>query len=138
MIAWLERRDGWPDPVNNANALMTENAAGLASRDVTLEDVQVGSANRRLYYFDDRVRHRSDFRLRTLFKGFLPRPPGKTKAFIVTAAESRARVAGLGIVVRVMVCHLSGELVDGPRHRHRPSASHAHTRRLCRQEFEQF
>ena len=39
MIAWFERRDGRPDLVNNANALMTQNAAGLASRDVTLEDV---------------------------------------------------------------------------------------------------
>ena len=75
MIARLERRDGWPNLVDNANALMAQNAAGLASRDVTLEDVQVGSANRRLYYFDDRVRGRRDFRLWTLFKGFLARPP---------------------------------------------------------------
>ena len=75
MIARFERCDGWPDLVNNTNALMAQNAAGLASWDVTLENVQVGSANRRLYYFDDRVRGRSDFRLRTLFKGFLARPP---------------------------------------------------------------
>jgi hypothetical protein len=75
MIARFERRDGWPDLVNNANTLMAQNAAGLSGRDVTLEDVQVGSANRRLYYFDDSVRGRSDFRLWTLFKGFLARPP---------------------------------------------------------------
>ena len=47
-ISRLEHRDGRPDLVDDADALMAENAAGLASRDVTLEDVQVGPANRRL------------------------------------------------------------------------------------------
>ena len=48
MVSRLERRDGRPDLVDDAHALMAQNAARLASRDVTLEDVQVGSANRRL------------------------------------------------------------------------------------------
>ena len=47
-ISRLERRDGRPNLVDDANTLMAENAAGLAGRDVTLEDVQVGPANRRL------------------------------------------------------------------------------------------
>ena len=51
MVSRLERRDGRPNLVDDANALMAQNAAGLASRDVTFEDVQVGSANRRLYVF---------------------------------------------------------------------------------------
>src|SRR5271163_4811254 len=51
-------------------------------------------------------------------RAFLP-GPRYTKAFIVAALVSRARVAGLGIVVRVMVWHLSCELVDGPDHVHR-------------------
>jgi hypothetical protein len=49
---------------------------------------------------------------------FLP-GPRYTKAFIVAAVVSRARVAGFGIVMRVMVCDLSGELIDGPDHVHR-------------------
>jgi hypothetical protein len=49
---------------------------------------------------------------------FLP-GPRYTKAFIVAALVSRARVAGFGVVMRVMVCHLSGELIDGPDHVHR-------------------
>ena len=73
MISRLERRDGRANLVDDAYALMAQNAAGLASRDVTLEDVQVGSANRRLYYFDDRVRGRRDFRLWMVFQRFLAR-----------------------------------------------------------------
>jgi hypothetical protein len=52
---------------------MTQNAARLATRYVTLEYVQVGAANCRFDYFDDRIRWRPDFRFWTIFKGFLAR-----------------------------------------------------------------
>ena len=48
-VARLERRDGRPDLVDDADALMAQNAAGLASRDVALEDMQIGAADRRLW-----------------------------------------------------------------------------------------
>jgi hypothetical protein len=47
VIGRLERRDGRSNLVDNAYALMAKNAAGLAGRDVTLEDMQIGSADRR-------------------------------------------------------------------------------------------
>jgi hypothetical protein len=74
MVARFECRHGRPNLLDDADALMAENAAGLASRDVTLEDVQVGAANRRFGDLDDRVRGRGDFRLRAVFQGFLSRP----------------------------------------------------------------
>ena len=74
MVARLERRDGRADLVDDADALMAENAAGLAGRHVALEDVQVGAANCRFSDLDDRVGRRRDVRLRTVFQGFLARP----------------------------------------------------------------
>ena len=69
----LERRDGRPSLVDDAYALMTKNAAGLTTRDVTLGDVQVSAANCRFSYLDDHVRRRCDFRFWTLLQGFLRR-----------------------------------------------------------------
>ena len=57
-----------------APSVSSRRTAALASRDVTLEDMQVGSANR-LYYFDDRVRGRRNVRSWTLFQAILTRPP---------------------------------------------------------------
>ena len=51
------------DLVDDADALVAENAARLAGRHVAFEDVQVGAANRRLGDLDDRVGRRRDFRL---------------------------------------------------------------------------
>src|ERR1700683_2180606 len=48
-------------------------------------------------------------------RAFLP-GPRYTKAFIVAAVASRARVVGFSIVVRVMIFHLSGEMVAGGLH----------------------
>ena len=63
-----------PDLVDDAYALVAEDAAGLASRDIALEDVQIGAANRRLGDLDDSVRGRLDLRFWTLLQGFLRRP----------------------------------------------------------------
>ena len=73
MVSRFERRHPRADFLDNADALVTENAAGLAGRNIALEDVQVGAANRRLGYFDDGIGGRRDFRLRTFLQGFLAR-----------------------------------------------------------------
>ena len=74
MVSRLECRHRGPDLLDDADALMAENAARLTSRYVTLEDVQVGAANRRLGNLDDRVRGRGDVRLRTVLQRFFARP----------------------------------------------------------------
>ena len=74
MVAGLERRHGRPDLLDDPDALVTEDPAGLAGRHVALEDVKVGAADRRLDYPDDRVCRRRDLRLRTIFEGLLRRP----------------------------------------------------------------
>ncbi len=74
MVSRLECRHRRPDLVDDADALMAENAARLAGRDVTLEDVQVGAAYRRFGHSDDGVGGRGDFRLGTVFQGLLSRP----------------------------------------------------------------
>ena len=51
----LNAGHGRADFFDDADAFMTENAAGRASRHVAFEDVQVGSANRGLGDSDDRV-----------------------------------------------------------------------------------
>jgi hypothetical protein len=56
VISRLERRDRRPDLVDDADALMAENAAGLASRDVAFEDVQICSADCRFGHFYDSIR----------------------------------------------------------------------------------
>src|SRR6202034_3544637 len=74
-ISRLEHRDSRPNLFNDANTLMAENAAGLAGRDITLEDVQIGPADRRLCYFDDRIGWRRDFWFWTIFQSFFAGPP---------------------------------------------------------------
>ena len=74
MVSRFECGHGRPDLLNDADALMTQNATGRTSRDVTLEDVQVGPADRRFHDLDDGVRGRLDFRLRVILQGLLARP----------------------------------------------------------------
>ena len=70
-IAGVKRGDCRADLVDHADAFVTENAAGRAGRHVTLEDMQVGAADRGLDDFDDGIRRRGDLRLRTILDGFL-------------------------------------------------------------------
>ena len=74
MVSRFERRHGRSDFLDDADAFVAQNATRLTGRDVALEDVQVGSADRRLGDFDDRVRGRLDVRLRMILQGFLARP----------------------------------------------------------------
>ena len=76
-VSRLERGDGRPDLVDDADALMAENAARLTGRDVALEDVQVGAANRRFRHLDDRVGRRRDFRVLGALAGLSS--PGRDK-----------------------------------------------------------
>ena len=46
MVAWLENRDGAADLIDDADAFMTQNAAGLTARQIALEDMQIGAADR--------------------------------------------------------------------------------------------
>jgi hypothetical protein len=46
MIAWLEHAHARSDRVNHAHAFMAQYAAGCAGRDVPLENMQIGAANR--------------------------------------------------------------------------------------------
>jgi len=74
MVSGFECRHRRPNLLDDADALMAENAAGLASWDVTLKDVQVGSADCRFGNFDDRVRGRRDVRFGAVFQGLLSWP----------------------------------------------------------------
>src|SRR5450631_679326 len=74
MVARPEGSYGRADLVNDTDALMTENAAWLASRNVPLEDVQIGAANGRFGHFNNRVSGRRDIGLRTAFQRLLSRP----------------------------------------------------------------
>ena len=74
MIARLERRDRGPNVVDYTHTFMTKNSAGLTRRDVTLEDVQVSSTDRRLRNPDNGVAGAGDFRLWTIFNNFFPVP----------------------------------------------------------------
>jgi len=71
VIARLKYRDGGTDLIDNPNAFVTQNAARLATGQVTLKDVKIGATNCRFGDFDDCVRRRSDFWLRTIDQGFL-------------------------------------------------------------------
>ena len=62
------------DLVDDADALVAQNAARRAGRHVAFEDVQIGAADRRLGDLDDRVGGRGDLRLRALFQRLLPGP----------------------------------------------------------------
>ena len=72
-VSGFEHRDGRPDLLDDANALVAENPAGLTGRNVALEDVKVGAANRRQSHFDDSVGRRRDAGLRPLLQGFVRR-----------------------------------------------------------------
>src|SRR6202034_4095039 len=72
-ICRLECRDGWPYLVDDAYTLMPQYAARLTTRDVALEDMQVGAADRRFGDPDDRIRGRANCRLRALLQSFLLR-----------------------------------------------------------------
>ena len=73
MISCLECGNRRSDTLNDADALVTENASGLASRDVTFEDMQVGTADGRFGDLHDGVRRRGDLRLGTVLQGLLTR-----------------------------------------------------------------
>ena len=72
-VTHFEGRDGRSDLVDDADALMTENAPRLATRHVALEDMQVRSANGGFDNLDDCVSRCRDFRfwlcLQSLFVG---------------------------------------------------------------------
>ena len=51
----LKRRNTGADAVHHANALMTEDATGFTGRNITLENVQIGSANGRVGDLYDRI-----------------------------------------------------------------------------------
>ncbi len=71
MVAGLERGDRRPDLVDDPYALMAQDAAGLTCRNVALEDVQIGPADRRLGDLHDRVGGSRDVRLGTLVERLL-------------------------------------------------------------------
>ena len=72
-VSGFKRRDGCPNFIDDAYAFMAKYAAGLATRDVTFEDVKVGAAYRCFCYFDDSVAGTRNDWLWTLFEGFLCR-----------------------------------------------------------------
>ena len=69
-VARLESRDGGADGLDDAHAFMTENAAGLAGRDVAFENMQIGAADRGLGDPDDGVAYGYD-RFRMIDDRFL-------------------------------------------------------------------
>lgn len=73
-IAHFECCHRRPHLLNDANSLMAENAARLASRDVALENMQVSAANRRFGNPDDCVGGRGDFRFGPFFESLFPGP----------------------------------------------------------------
>lgn len=72
-VAGAEVANGRTDRIENADALMAENASGCARCHVAFEDVEVRPANRRLHDFHDRVSGSLDLRLRTIFDRLAPR-----------------------------------------------------------------
>lgn len=71
-VAGLEYRDGAADLVDNSDALMAQDAAGLAARQIALEDMKVGATDGRFDDLDDCVCRRSDLRLGAIHKSLLP------------------------------------------------------------------
>ena len=72
-IADVKCGDCPADLIDYADALMTQDAAGRASRHVAFKNVQVGAADGRLDYFDNGIGRRGDVWLRTIFNGLLTR-----------------------------------------------------------------
>jgi hypothetical protein len=73
MVSWLERGYAGSRFVDDAYTLVTKNSTRLTARNITFENMQVGTADRRLGYLNDGVGRRGDLRLRTLFHGLLGR-----------------------------------------------------------------
>ena len=71
MVARLERRDRGTYLVNNSDAFMTQDTAGLAAWKIALEDMQVCSADGGFGNPDNSVRGRGDFRLGAVQKSLL-------------------------------------------------------------------
>ena len=74
MVSGFEFRHRCSNLLDDADAFMAENSAGLAGRDIAFKDVQVGAANRRFGDLDDGVGGRGDLRFGTVFEGLLSRP----------------------------------------------------------------
>ena len=72
MVARLECGDGIADVVDDTNALVTENTAWHACRNVTLQNVEIGPADGRLKKLDDRVGRSRYFRFRPFLNDLLP------------------------------------------------------------------
>ncbi len=71
MVSRLESGYSLADRVDNVHTPMAQDAAGLTTRQIPLENMQVGAAIRCFTDLGDFVRGHGDFRLRTLFKTFL-------------------------------------------------------------------
>ena len=69
MIARLERGHRGTDLLDDADAFVTKDRSRFAGRHVALQNMQIGSTNRRLYDLDDGVGGGSDPGLRTVFQG---------------------------------------------------------------------
>ena len=68
MVADLEVRHGRTDRIHDADAFMTQNAANRTGRHITLQDMQVGAADRGLGDPHDRIRRRGYFRFGPFLK----------------------------------------------------------------------
>src|ERR1700691_1698170 len=71
MIARLKYCDGGTDLIDNTDAFMAQNTAGLATWQIPFEDVKIGATNRRFGDLDDCVRRRRDFGPRAVYQSFL-------------------------------------------------------------------
>ena len=114
-VSRFECGHGSANILNNTDTLMTQNATGSTGRDVALEDVQVGPADRGFHHLDDGVRGRLDLRLRVILQGFFARPPIDKTFHRLRLLRLESRAAGFGIVVRVMVCNLSRARLDSQK-----------------------
>ena len=72
-VAWAEDGHARAYEVNHANTFVPENSTRCASRNVTLQDVQIRAADRGLRDLHDGVVGRSELRLSTIFNSFLAR-----------------------------------------------------------------
>ena len=106
----LNAGDAGADLVDDADAFVAENAAGLAGRHVALEDVQVGAADRGLGDPDDRIGRRSDGRLGTIFQGLLA--GSVIDECFHEARSSGGSVTCFGGIMIFMAGDLSDGLVD--------------------------
>ena len=73
-VARLEGGDAGADLLDDADAFVAQDAPGRAGRDIALQDMQVGAADRGLGDPDDRVRRSGDLRHRPVFERLGPGP----------------------------------------------------------------